>query len=120
MRVSGRSWSRLGALLSVVAVLLLVPGVARAQGEPVTVVSLTFDDGDADQAIAARILAAHQLPGTFYIITGAVGSPGYLTLADIRQLAAQGNEIGRAHRPSLGLQSDVPPEARPPPLRSGS
>jgi hypothetical protein len=86
--------------------------VARAQGEPVTVVSLTFDDGDADQAIAARILAAHQLPGTFYIITGAVGSPGYLTLADIRQLAAQGNEIGGHTVSHLDLTQVSEPEAR--------
>ncbi len=112
MRVSGRSWSRLGALLSVVAVLLLVPGVAKAQGDPVTAVSLTFDDGDADQAMAARILAEHQLPGTFYIITGAIGSPGYLTLADIRGLAAQGNEIGGHTVSHLDLTQVSLPEAR--------
>jgi peptidoglycan/xylan/chitin deacetylase (PgdA/CDA1 family) len=94
MRMGGRSWSRLGALVSVVALALLVPGVARAQSAPITAVSLTFDDGDADQSIAASILAQHELRGTFYIITGAVGSPGYLTLSDVRRLAAAGNEIG--------------------------
>jgi hypothetical protein len=68
--------------------------VAVAAEQPGTVVSLTFDDGDADQVLAADILAAHRMPGTYYIITGAVGSPGYLTLDQVRHLAAQGNEIG--------------------------
>jgi peptidoglycan/xylan/chitin deacetylase (PgdA/CDA1 family) len=59
-----------------------------------TVVSLTFDDGDADQMTAARILHGRGLRGTFYIITGAIGAPGYMTRADLRRLAAAGNEIG--------------------------
>lgn len=59
-----------------------------------TVVSLTFDDGDSDQLAAARILNAHGMRGTFYVITGAVGTPGYLTLPQLRKLAAAGNEIG--------------------------
>jgi peptidoglycan/xylan/chitin deacetylase (PgdA/CDA1 family) len=67
-------------------------------GQPVaghrTVVSFTFDDGDADQMTAARILQAHRMRGTFYIITGAVGTPGYVTLADLHRLAAAGDEIG--------------------------
>jgi peptidoglycan/xylan/chitin deacetylase (PgdA/CDA1 family) len=71
--------------------------VARAAGTPAghrTVVSFTFDDGDADQMIAARVLGAYRMPATFYIITGAVGTPNYLTLANLHQLARTGNEIG--------------------------
>lgn len=86
----------LRAVLVMVFVAILgigVPGVAVA-AQPRTVVSLTFDDGDADQVLAADILAAHGMPGTYYVITGAVGSPGYLTLDQVRRLAAQGNEIG--------------------------
>ncbi len=67
-------------------------GVAHKHG--VTVVSLTFDDGDADQMIAARLMRAYHLHGTFYIITGAVGTPGYFTRRDLTTLAANGNEIG--------------------------
>ena len=59
-----------------------------------TVVTLTFDDGDADQMAAAQVLHRYRLPATFYIITGAVGAPGYVTRSDLRQLAADGNEIG--------------------------
>jgi peptidoglycan/xylan/chitin deacetylase (PgdA/CDA1 family) len=71
------------------------PGRARAAtSSGRTVVSLTFDDGDADQLIAARILHRYGLPATFYVITGAVGAPGYLTVRQLRGLAAQGDEIG--------------------------
>lgn len=41
---------------------------------PSTVVTLTFDDGDADQMTAARVLRRRGLAATFYIITGAVGT----------------------------------------------
>ena len=34
------------------------------------------------------------MKGTFYIISGRVGSSGYLSLPDIQTLAANGNEIG--------------------------
>ena len=60
---------------------------------PSTVVTLTFDDGDADQMTAARVLRRRGLAATFYIITGAVGTPGYVTRSDLHQLAADGNEI---------------------------
>jgi hypothetical protein len=95
----------------VTALALLVPGVGTA-ATPSTTVSLTFDDGDADQMAAAAVLAQHRLPGTFYIITGAVGSPGYLTLADVRRLAAQGNEIGGHTVSHLDLTQVSLPEAR--------
>jgi hypothetical protein len=77
-----------------------------------TVVSLTFDDGDADQMAAAAVLAAHRMAGTFYIITGAVGAPHYLTLADLHRLAAAGNEIGGHTVSHLGLTQLSAAEAR--------
>lgn len=99
-------------LVVLLAVLGLAgPGVAVA-AQPDTVVSLTFDDGDADQLMAADILATHRMPGTYYIISGAVGSPGYLTLDQIRRLAAQGNEIGGHTVSHLDLTQVAPDEAR--------
>jgi len=77
-----------------------------------TVVSLTFDDGDADQLAAAQILHRYRLAGTFYIITGAIGSPGYLTRANLRQLAAAGNEIGGHTVSHLRLPALSTAEAR--------
>lgn len=59
-----------------------------------TVVTFTFDDGDADQMAAARVLHTYRMPATFYVITGAIGTPNYLTLTDLRRLAAAGEEIG--------------------------
>jgi peptidoglycan/xylan/chitin deacetylase (PgdA/CDA1 family) len=60
---------------------------------PRTVVSFTFDDGDADQMAAAQVLHRYGLKGTFYIIAGAVGAPDYMTLSDLHTLAAEGNEV---------------------------
>jgi peptidoglycan/xylan/chitin deacetylase (PgdA/CDA1 family) len=86
-------------------------GHAAAGGRP-TVVSLTFDDGDVDQLAAARILRRDHLAGTFYIITGAIGTPGYLTGADLRQVAAAGNEIGAHTVSHLRLTALSTAEAR--------
>jgi peptidoglycan/xylan/chitin deacetylase (PgdA/CDA1 family) len=70
-----------------VAAQAVVPG-------PATVVSLSFDDGNADQNSAVSILNAAGLKGTFYITTGFIGGAGYLTRADLTSIAAAGHEIG--------------------------
>ena len=85
---------------------------ATAAGAARTVVSFTFDDGDADQATGARILHRYHMAGTFYIITGAVGTPGYLTLAQLHWLAGQGDEIGAHTVSHLELTGITPAEAR--------
>ncbi|MCW2881690.1 MAG: polysaccharide deacetylase domain protein [Sphaerisporangium sp.] len=59
-----------------------------------TVVSLTFDDAWATQAVAGDLLRKHRLVGTFYIISDFVGRPKRLTKAQVGALAAAGNEIG--------------------------
>jgi peptidoglycan/xylan/chitin deacetylase (PgdA/CDA1 family) len=88
-------------------------GPARGGGPAArTVVSLTFDDGDADQMAAAQVLHRYRLPATFYIITGAVGTPGYVTLPDLRALAAGGNEIGGHTVSHLRLTALSTAEAR--------
>ena len=86
-------------------------GIAAGHA-PRTVVSLTFDDGDADQMAAAQVLHRYRLPATFYIITGAVGTPGYVTRSDLRQLAADGNEIGGHTVSHLRLTALTTAEAR--------
>ncbi|WP_066519645.1 polysaccharide deacetylase family protein [Curtobacterium ammoniigenes] len=93
---------RLTVLLAVLAVLGLVltaivsiTGPARAAtANKHVVVSLTFDDGDAEQMQAAAVLQQYGFTGTFFIITGYVGAPGYVTRDNIATLAAAGNEIG--------------------------
>ena len=61
-----------------------------------TYVSLTFDDGNADQLAALPILADHDMDGTFYIITNRVGRPNsqYMTWSDVQTIYDDGNEIG--------------------------
>jgi len=58
------------------------------------VVSLTFDDGNVDQLAAVTALNTYNIDGTFYVISGYVGSSGYLTQADLATIAAGGHEIG--------------------------
>jgi peptidoglycan/xylan/chitin deacetylase (PgdA/CDA1 family) len=58
-------------------------------------VAITFDDGYADAYEAAYpLLKKYGFKATFYIITGLVGKPRYLTWEQIAALAADGNAIG--------------------------
>lgn len=59
-----------------------------------TVVSITFDDGWASQSKAARVLADNGLPGTFFVNSGTIGMPNYLSLPDLDAMALSGHEIG--------------------------
>lgn len=63
---------------------------------PVTVVTIGFDDGTADQFAALEELQSHNMHATFFINSGpiAAGDPGHMTVAQLTQLAAAGNEIG--------------------------
>jgi peptidoglycan/xylan/chitin deacetylase (PgdA/CDA1 family) len=84
-----------GVVLLAVAVVAGWSGLlpqAQAAASP-TVVSLTFDDGDADQMAAEQTMKANGLVGTFYITTGWTDAPGYLTRAQLNTVQADGNEI---------------------------
>ena len=59
-----------------------------------TVVSLTFDDGDADNYVVRSMLAENNLHATFYIVSGITNSNGYMTDNQLRDLYNDGNEIG--------------------------
>ncbi len=59
-----------------------------------TVVSLTFDDGDADNYSVRSILAENNLHATFYVVSGFTNSNGYMTDDQLRDLYNDGNEIG--------------------------
>jgi len=94
-------WRKRGPRLAVavIATALLMAGFiagpltqAKAATSPVTV-SLTFDDSNADQLPAEQTIKSLGLHGTFYTVSGWVNQPGYLTLAQVQQIAAGGNEI---------------------------
>jgi hypothetical protein len=59
-----------------------------------TVVTFTFDNQWASQMTAATALRAHGMAGTFYTISGWIGLPGFLTLANLNTLVSYGDEIG--------------------------
>jgi peptidoglycan/xylan/chitin deacetylase (PgdA/CDA1 family)/N-acetyl-beta-hexosaminidase len=77
-------------VMACTALALALPAFARAAP---TVVSLTFDDGWANQTTAASALAAHGMKGTFYVNTSAVGNAGYLSWAQLEAFDAAGNEV---------------------------
>jgi peptidoglycan/xylan/chitin deacetylase (PgdA/CDA1 family) len=70
-----------------------VAASGRAAAARTTVVSLTFDDSTADQMVALPIMEKYAMPGTFYVISGYVGEPGYLSRTDLATIAAKGHEI---------------------------
>jgi len=70
---------------------LVVPGAAIASP---TIVSLTFDDGTADQYQAGAMLAQDGVHGTFYVNSDNIGaSSPFMTWSNLSDLAAGGNEI---------------------------
>lgn len=95
--VLGRRSSRVGLAAIALTLQSLMLGMVNTQvarAEAPTVVSLTFDDGYADQMPAARQMNALGLRGTFYTPSGFVGQNGYMSQAEMHQLVASGNEIG--------------------------
>ncbi len=62
---------------------------------PTKVVALTFDDGYADAfTTALPILQRYGFNATFYIISGLVGQPGYMSWEQLGTLRDSGMEIG--------------------------
>ncbi len=56
---------------------------------------ITFDDGWRSQyENALPVLIKYHIPATFYIYTGVIGSPLYMTWEDLHVLVASGMEIG--------------------------
>jgi peptidoglycan/xylan/chitin deacetylase (PgdA/CDA1 family) len=67
--------------------------VARA-ATSATVVTIQFDDGNADQYQALGILNAHGMHATFYVNTGVIGDSAHMSWTQLQSLFAAGNDIG--------------------------
>jgi peptidoglycan/xylan/chitin deacetylase (PgdA/CDA1 family) len=85
-----RPWAAASVALAVGA-LVAVPAVARSA--PLTVVTIQFDDGNADVYQWASGLNTHGFPATFYVNSGSIETAGHLTWAQLTALSAAGNEI---------------------------
>jgi peptidoglycan/xylan/chitin deacetylase (PgdA/CDA1 family) len=83
-------WSLPVALASLAAGLLVAPPATAAV---TTVVTIQFDDGNADQYAALAVLSAQGLHATYYINSGPVGDSTHLSWTQLTDLAAAGNEI---------------------------
>ncbi|MBP1137098.1 peptidoglycan/xylan/chitin deacetylase (PgdA/CDA1 family) [Arthrobacter sp. PvP023] len=91
-RWAARTVTILSAIAMAAAGLAGLAAPANAAGP--TVVSLTFDDGNADQLTAAGLLNSYGMKGTFFVPSGFVNNPGYMSVADLQGLQAAGHEIG--------------------------
>jgi Polysaccharide deacetylase len=86
----------------------------EALGYPVEPsVCITFDDGcETDLTAAAPVLREFGFNATFYLTAGFLGTPGYLDASQVRELDAQGFQIG-CHSMTHPYLSDLPePELR--------
>ena len=90
------------AAASGIMLLAVAPAAASADGGdsiPIPekgelAVSFTFDGGYKGQEMAATILADHEMAGTFFINSGYLGYPAYLSVDDLRDISRQRHEIG--------------------------
>ena len=103
--VRGARFNLLAGLVITLAFAVPSPGSAAAAGmasgstQPTsptkTVVSITFDDGQATQYSIFPVLRSHAMTATFYVNSGMVGtSRFYMGWQQLYQLANAGNEIG--------------------------
>ena len=97
--------SKLFLLVAAAGLLLLLgsPAAAAARDTPGpevgpsrTVVTFTFDGNDKSQVGFARLLARHDFAGTFYVNSGLLDYPGYLSVDQLRNIARNRNEVGGA------------------------
>lgn len=108
--MSAPSRSRSVTVRVIITVLVLLTGAlslpelvhdAGAGTAPTVYVSLTWDDGRASQIDSLAIQQAHNMPATYYINSGFIGSSGYYlsraqldTIARADGTGAAANEIG--------------------------
>jgi peptidoglycan/xylan/chitin deacetylase (PgdA/CDA1 family) len=71
-------------------------------------VCITFDDGcETDLIAAGPVLREYGFNATFYLTAGFLGTPGYLNASQVRDLDAQGFQIG-CHSMTHPYLSDLP------------
>jgi len=72
----------------------LAPGLSPGERSP-TPWLLTFDDGGVSAAtVVADMLEEYGWRGHFFVTTGRVGTPGFLSRAQVRELHERGHVVG--------------------------
>lgn len=59
-----------------------------------THVLLTFDDGGRSALLAADLVERRGWRGHFFVVTGFIDAPGFVTKSDVRELHARGHLVG--------------------------
>jgi peptidoglycan/xylan/chitin deacetylase (PgdA/CDA1 family) len=70
----------------------LAGAAGGADGAPA--VALTFDDGGASAPLAAEALERRGWRGQFFVTSSRIGTPGFMTADQLRELSAHGHVIG--------------------------
>jgi len=92
-----------------VSLLDLFEHLQSGQALPARPIILTFDDGyDDNYTYAYPILRRYGLQGTFFIITGLVGRPGYLTWEQAREMRRGGMSLESHTCTHLDLTRSTP------------
>ncbi len=74
------------------------------QGFNSGIVSITFDDGWADQYINAYpLLKQYNFPATFYLVASFINTPDYMTATQAKSLRTNGSELGSHSYSHLNL-----------------
>jgi peptidoglycan/xylan/chitin deacetylase (PgdA/CDA1 family) len=68
-------------------------GPLDAGGRP-PATALTFDDGGGSAMLAAEALERRGWRGQFFVTSGRIGTPGFLTAEELRELARRGHLVG--------------------------
>ena len=71
-----------------------IPAAAAQAATPTTIVTIQFDDGNADVYQWISGLNNHGFAATFYINSGSIGTAGHLTWDQVVALNTAGNDIG--------------------------
>jgi len=72
--------------------------------------SLTFDDGGASAFQVADRLERHCWKGSFFVVTGRIGTPGFLTADGVRELVRRGHEVGSHSHTHPAHMAKLPPD----------
>jgi len=78
-----------------ISVDMLVQAITKGADLPPRPILITFDDGDLDvYENAFPIMQKYGFTGVFYLVANYVGQPGYISVAQIKEMTDAGWEVG--------------------------